>query len=368
MPRILPQAIRVGLATALTGPFRLAGQQALIGVQAWVDDTNRQGGIRLGAGGRQCPVRLTYYDDASIPARCEACMVRLIEQDQVDILLGPYASGLTRRAAAVAQRYGRVLWNHGGSSDAIFAAGNAWVVGILTPASHYFHGVIAAVRQRHPEATRLAVVHTTVGTFAREVAGGAQQYGQHHGFPAVHAYQYPAATHDFTPLLQQLARDNIEVLLGVGRMEDDIRLAVQLRQAGLPLLAVGLIATPMTVFHDTLGPAADGFLGPSQWEPALVRLPVYGPTPQEVIASLRPRAPGGIDYPMAQAYAGGLVAQRCIELAGSLAPTALRQAANALDFTTFYGRFQIDPATGRQQGHVMPVVQWQQGRKVIIWP
>jgi branched-chain amino acid transport system substrate-binding protein len=241
-------------------------------------------------------------------------------------------------------------------------------VGLLTPASHYFHGVIAAIRQRHPAAARLAVVHTTAGTFATEVACGAQQYGQQHGFAAVRSYQYPAETRDFMPLLHQIGQDNSEVLLGVGRMEDDIRLAVQLRQAGLPLTAVGLIATPMAVFRDTLGPAADGFLGPSQWEPGLVRRPGYGPTPQEVIASLQARASGGIDYPMAQAYAGGLVAQRCIELAGSLAPAALRQAANALDFTTFYGRFRIDPATGRQQGHIMPVIQWQQGRKVIIWP
>jgi branched-chain amino acid transport system substrate-binding protein len=39
-----------------------------------------------------------------------------------------------------------------------------------------------------------------------------------------------------------------------------------------------------------------------------------------------------------------------------------------LDFTTFYGRYRIDPRTGRQLGHRMPVVQWQGGRKVVIWP
>ena len=80
------------------------------------------------------------------------------------------------------------------------------------------------------------------------------------------------------------------------------------------------------------------------------------------------RCPEGVDYPMVQAYAGGLVAQRCLEIAGTLDQHALRQVASTLDFTTFYGRYRIDPGTGRQLGHRMPVVQWQGGRKVVIWP
>src|SRR5262249_29043916 len=76
----------------------------------------------------------------------------------------------------------------------------------------------------------------------------------------------------------------------------------------------------------------------------------------------------GVDYPMAQAYAGGLVAQRCIEIAGTLDQRALRQVASTLDFTTFYGRYRIEPRTGRQLGHRMPVIQWQGDRKVVVWP
>ena len=51
---------------------------------------------------------------------------------------------------------------------------------------------------------------------------------------------------------------------------------------------------------------------------------------------------------MAQAYAAGLVAQRCVEQAGTLEDQVLRETAGKLDFSTFYGRFRIDPITGRQ--------------------
>ena len=47
---------------------------------------------------------------------------------------------------------------------------------------------------------------------------------------------------------------------------------------------------------------------------------------------------------------------------------ALRDAANALDLTTLYGRFRLDPRTGRQVGHGMVVAQWQAGQKQIVWP
>ncbi len=46
----------------------------------------------------------------------------------------------------------------------------------------------------------------------------------------------------------------------------------------------------------------------------------------------------------------------------------LREAALALDFTTFYGRFRVESPTGRQTGHTMPVVQWRSGKKTVVWP
>ena len=39
-----------------------------------------------------------------------------------------------------------------------------------------------------------------------------------------------------------------------------------------------------------------------------------------------------------------------------------------LDFTTFYGRFKLDPASGRQIGHAMVVVQWEGDEKLVVWP
>ena len=74
-----------------------------------------------------------------------------------------------------------------------------------------------------------------------------------------------------------------------------------------------------------------------------------------------------VDYPMAQAFAAGLVAGRCAAEAGSFDAEDLRTAAGELDFTTFYGRFRIDES-GRQVGRSVALVQRQDGRKVVVWP
>lgn len=359
--------ISVGMTAALTGRYSLPGRQALVGAQAWVEDTNRAGGIWVQERGARLPLRLLYEDDASDAERCAALTERLITAEQVDIVLGPYSSGLALRAAEVANRYQRVLWNHGGASEAIYTRGFAWVVGILSPPRTYFSSLLDYVWHAQPWARRVAIVHSTAGAFPRDVAAGAAWYCQQHGCEPLHMLPYAAGTVDFTPLLTRLAALAPAVVLSVGRIEDDLRFAAQYVQQRLTASAVGLIATPLALFYATLGDAAGAFLGPSQWEPGVATRPDYGPSSQEVLGRLSARHPSGVDYPMAQAYAGGLVVQRCIEVAGTVDQLALRQVAGRLDFTTFYGRYCIDPTTGRQVGHRMPVVQWQEGRKVVVW-
>jgi branched-chain amino acid transport system substrate-binding protein len=358
--------IRVGMTASLSGRYAPQGQQALIGIQTWTADTNRRGGIQVGE--RTLPVHLIFADDASDAAQCGTLTERLITIDQVDILLGPYSSGLALRAASVANHYQHVLWNHGGALETPSAPDPGWVIGLLTPAPRYFVGVIDLVRQTSPAAPCLAMIYSTAGAFPQAVAAGAAQHSRAQGFETVLMYPYPARTTDFTPLLAQLENDPPHLLLSVGRIEDDLLFARQYVHSPLRAGAVGLIATPLTLFRDTLGDAAGLFLGPSQWEPGMVSKPDYGPTAAEVCQRLTAYTPRGVDYPMAQAYAGGLVAQRCVEAAGTLEQHALRQAAYRLDFTTFYGQHRLDPGTGRQIGHHMPVVQWQENRKVILWP
>ena len=182
--------------------------------------------------------------------------------------------------------------------------------------------------------------------------------------------EYDAAKPDWNAIVTEVAEADPDLLVGVGRIDNDVALARRLARSRVSMGAVAVVAAGIKRFRDELGVHAEGFLGPSQWEPGSAEPVSFGPTEQAVLEALRRHLGEDqpVDYPMVQSYAAGLVAQRCVEEAGSLDPKEVRGAAGKLEFTTFYGRFRIDSATGRQVGRSVMLVQWQGERKVVVWP
>lgn len=361
-------AITVGAALSLSGRFAIQGQQAQRGLTLWAADTNVAGGIYVADRSAHLPVELLIFDDASRSAQAVAASEHLIGADRVDLLVGPYSSVLTLAVAPVAERHRKVLWNHGGSTDAVTSQGLRYLVNLLSPASHYFTGVLDMARELDPAATRVALLHGVRGTFPQAVIGGAETYARQQGLQIVCKAPYPPLESDFTSLAAQVAALHPDIILGVGQTEADLAFARQLTQQRSTAVVIGLVAAPIALFPQTLGADAHGMVGPSQWEPGVRYTPELGPTPVGFTAHFRHQFQVDPDYVAAQAYAIGLVIQRCIELTGTLRDESLLEAARILDLTTFYGNFKLDRATGAQIGHRLVVVQWQHGAKRIVWP
>ena len=369
--------IKAGISASLSGQFHTQGRQALAGLRAWVEDVNRTGGIRVGQRRRQ--VELVHCNDQSLAAGAKEATRRLIAKDRVDLVFGPYSSGLAGAAAAVTAEHQQVLWNQGGA-DAMYRPDRR-IVGILTGARHYLMPLPRLVRMANPTASAFAIVRCSAGAFPKLVSEGMQAEALRQGFTQVICREFSPGHLDFSQLSGDVTRANPALLLVVGRIRHDILIARDLvsrwQRATRPA-ATAVVAAGIDRFQAELGADAEGFIAPSQWEPpapeAVEQMPdtYFGPDPLQVMESLgrASEAAGGLpaDYPMAQAYAAGLVAERCVLEAGNLDPAELWQVAGTLEFHTFFGRFKIDPLTGRQVGHSMPLVQWQQGRKVVIWP
>ena len=362
------EPLRVGMVASLSGQFRAQGRQALEGAAAWARDVNAEGGIYVRALGRKLRVQLRFYNDESVARLARAMSEKLILEDQVNLLLGPYSSVLTLAVAPIAERHHRVLWNHGGASDQIYRQGYRWVVSVLAPASRYHVGVIDLIRERDPAARRVAVLRSSKGSFPEEVVSGVERYAVRQGLEVVFRGSYDPGSTDFSPLLEELQGHAPDLILGAGRIQDELLLARQIVERKVSAKAVALVVAGIAEFGEALGPSAEGFMGPSQWEAAAQHPVDYGPSAGDLAARSELFRPAGADYAAAQAYAAGLVAQRCVEEAGTMENSALREVAERLDFTTFYGRFKLDPETGEQVGCSVVIVQWQHGRKVVVWP
>ena len=378
--------IKVAIPVSLSGAFSLQGRQALAGLRAWTESANRRGGVRVG--GQLRPVQLIWRDDRSRRDGVQAATQRLIAEDGADILIGPYSAVLSLAAAEVSRRHRKLLWNQGGASAEIYRRGNPWVVGLLTPADEYLAGLLPAVRQASPAAATLAIVRAATGAFPPEVCSGVERAAAALGFRCVLRREFDARNPEAANLAAAVRQAAPDILVAVGRLENDLLLARRLMETDARPPFAALVAAGVQRFQDELGAAAEGFIGPSQWEPpgpAPERvgdpgrdgddsIPYCGPTAAAALAELRragdaaPAGPLPVDYPMAQAYAAGVIVERCLQAAGTAADAALRETAAGLDFRTFYGRFRIDPATGRTVGRQMLLVQWQGGRKVVVWP
>ena len=93
--------VYLGAAVSLTGKYTTAGEHTRRGYDLTVKTINDAGGISVS--GKTYRLEIIYYDDESTPARGAQLAERLINQDGVEFMLGPYSSGLTKAIAPVTE-------------------------------------------------------------------------------------------------------------------------------------------------------------------------------------------------------------------------------------------------------------------------
>jgi branched-chain amino acid transport system substrate-binding protein len=364
MQRGAKEDIAVGVSISSTGKYATQGRDAFNGIRLWVKETNRQGGIYLG---KSRPLRLIHYDDHSESGRAVANVDRLLRQDQVDILLGPYSSGLTMAVTPIAEEHGKVLWNHGGSADALFERGWRWLVSVPSPASHYLRGLPALLRNSYGQLNRIAVLQAQKSSFAAAVVSGLESTARAERFE-LFRISFVSRYDGGAGAVQEALLTHPEVITSVGTFQDDIQVVRNRNLFSPPVKSLAAVAAGVNSFYRDVGELAEGVIGPTQWEARIADSSLEGPDSQRFIAKFVGEFGEVPDYTAAQSYAAGIVVLKCIEGAGSLADEELRRVAGELDFRTFYGRFRIDPLTGRQIGHQVLLTQWLGGERRIIWP
>ncbi len=358
--------IKIGLSISLTGNYSIQGVESLEGIKLWLQETNSRGGIFVRELGATFPIELIYYDDESSVEKCSSNVEKLIKEDNVYILLGPYSSSLALAACEVAEKHNKTLWNHGGSTDEILERYFTCVINAITPASNYSYGIIDAIRQIDPDAKKIATFGAQNSGFSTRVTNGAKFYAQSLGFD-IREYKFISGTKDFSAHLNDLVSYEPDLILGMGRAEDDLALAEFLFESKIYSKAAGFIVASIKLFKDKFGDNVDGILSASQWERGLQIVPDIGPTSEGFSAKFENIYGKEPDYVAAQGYNIGIIIEKCIQEAGTLDDLTLRRVAKSVDFKTFYGTFKTD-TNGNQRGHEMVVVQWQEGGKVIVYP
>jgi branched-chain amino acid transport system substrate-binding protein len=348
-----PEPIVIGTTQSLTDHFQEFGTEQLRGLQMWVADVNSRGQL-LGR-----PVELKYYDDGSRDDGTLEGFTRLIEQDGVDFLIGPYSSSLTLAASKVAEEHNMPMVATAASSEEIWSRGLKNIFGVDTPAGSYVKDVCAVCQT---DASTAALLYADT-EFGRETAAGARRNAEFNGLEFLVDESYPPEQRDFSDLALRLKNANPDVIMGVTSLEDSIAMVRAIRAANVrPKMLAFTVGPALREFGEQLGGDAEGVVGVVQWLPGV---PVPGA--QDFSYRYRQRYGNNPGVHAVIGYSAGQILEAAIRLAGSTDPKAVREQLRTMFFRSLLGKYQVDE-TGRQIGKRNYVMQWQDNRRRLVSP
>jgi branched-chain amino acid transport system substrate-binding protein len=373
----------IGYTASLTGSLEVSAGRQSKGLQLWMKQLNDAGGITL-SDGTIVKFDAATYDDESNKERVQELYTRLATEDNADLLISPYSSGLTAAASVIAEQYGKVMITTGAAADSNYKQGYTQVFQIYTAASRYLTGAIDLLKMLDPSVKKLAIVHEDA-TFATSVVEAAKEYAESLGYEIVIFEGYAPDTADFGPFINKIQATGAEAILGGGHLRDGSTFARQVYEKDTDIKLFTLLVAPPEPDFAELGEAAYAVIGPSQWEPLAAFTPEsakeaglewFGLLSDEFVETYEAAYNEEPSYHSGGGYAAGLVLQKAIIDAGSTDPAAIKSALDDMNILTFFGQTKFDTSEeshGLQIGHSMVYIQWQRDAdgnllKQVVWP
>jgi branched-chain amino acid transport system substrate-binding protein len=363
-PESCAGTIVFGAAVSETGRFSREGKDTRQGYGVWADWVNEEyGGINVG--GDHYLVELIQYDDEGDADTAANLVEKLITEDEVDFLLGPYSSGLTMGTSAIAEKYGVLMVEGNGASETIFERGFKNIFAVLTPAGNYTQTAIKALADAGAETMVIAYEDTA---FPTSVGAGAVRWAAEYGIDVLAEETYPLNVADVSAIMTKFRDLDPDIFVGGGHFNDALLFIRGAKDVGWTPKGMVLTVGPSNpTFAEEVGVDANYILGPTQWEASMSWSDEWFGTAAEFAAKYEAKWGEKPSYQAAESTATGLALHLAIELAASLDTDAVRQALYDLDVNTFYGPINFDD-TGKNAGKPMGAIQILDGVTQVVAP
>ena len=374
------EPIVVGSTLSLTGAFAATGVIHQIAGEQFVEQLNASGGL-LGR-----PVEWMVLDDESDQANVATLYERLITQEEVDLIIGPYATPNIISAMAVAERNGFVMPQH----TAVLAPAMAydcqfpaWSIG-FTPNEIVPNQLFDAFDSLDNPPSSVAIV-TNQGGSTDFISHGspdddddpsAVTIAEDRGLEVVADISYPPppGTPDWAAIAAQLRDANPDAIMMNSLGVEPVALLEAMEQLDYqPPLMFSLFPAPGPLLG--LGDLSDGLLSVSMFEPNEPILEERGDEVREIVETFQASAEAAdVPYTVFETQATGswtaweiLVAG--VEAAGDLDQQAICDALHESGAdTTFHGQLDFDPEQNNFWETTQGIKQIQDGDWVMVWP
>jgi len=360
-----PEVVKIGASVSLSGNLARFGNMVKSGYELWAEQVNAQGGIDVG--GKKLPVEIVYYDDQSDNQTSVKLTEKLITEDKVQFLLGPFGSGPTFATTAIAEKYNIITMATLANATNIYDRGFQNVFAVLAPATRIFASFIDMLAAQNPRPAKVAIIYPN-DNFPAAVAKGAEAYAKAKGFEVAYIEEYPKGVKDLSSTILKIKNSGAEVLMGSGYLEEAILTVRQLNEQKVNLKAIGFTTGPeLKDFTDNLGEDADNICGVSWWMPQMNYSDDLFGSASDYADLYAEKYGEGLSYQAAGASQGGLLLQMAIEKAGSLDTDKVREALRSYSGSTFWGPTKWD-STGQNMAGATVTFQIQNGVIKTVFP
>lgn len=384
--------IKIGVIYDLTGPFAGAGSELqYTGAKIMMDYFIKKGGVE----GYQ--IEPIYADSQSKPDVAINEAVRLVEKENVDMLLGFYSSAQCVPVAARVEQLKKFMWITTCISTAVLEGRHLKYVfrpqtsGQLygKQATDFIANYSKEKFGKDPKDLRVAIIHED-GAYGVDVAKGDELGAKKHGFNVVLKEGYSISAPDLSALVTKLKRARPDVVFHTGYNPDITLLLRQAREQGLKFGALVGQGAGYGVYEklkESLGPDANYLFNIDPISIWLTNEKTLDPKLPPIIKYIGEEfdkvKPG---VAIRSAHVGMAasntylfmteVLPRAIKKYGGIDAEALRKAALELDLPeggTMLGfgvKFegQDDPIAGQNDRAFPVIIQYVDDKPYVVWP
>lgn len=343
----------IGASVSLSGSYAASGKYALEGYQLWVDDVNARGGM-LGR-----PVKLVYYDDKSDPNTGVQLYEKLITDDKVDLIVGPYSSAVTSATSTVAEKHKMVMIAPEAADSKIYGRGYKYNFQGQTQAGYYMVGALA-IGKAHGYKTLAMLAEDTA--FPKAVSAEVSKIAGEYGIKIVFSETYPKGASDYSALLTKVKQLAPDMVFANSYLPDAQGIIRQCREIGVDAKLFAVAVGAAEPEFGNLGTTANYVFGATQWAANLANK-----GNERFVKAYQQKFGRAPDYHSAANYATMEVLEAVVKQVGAIDQPRIAAAISKLQLDTVYGKFKVD-ARGIQTGFRSALLQWQDGKQVVVWP
>ncbi|REK49468.1 MAG: amino acid ABC transporter substrate-binding protein [Proteobacteria bacterium] len=339
--KVVGDKIILGSAISLTGKYSSNGVHTQNGYNMAVDRINSMGGIKVG--GKTYKFEIIYYDDESNPKRAAQLAERLISQDGVEFMLGPYSSGLTKAIAPVTEKYGVPMVEANGASRSLFTKGYKYLFAVLAPANLYLDVAIdLAVEKNGGKPVKIAQAFEQ-DAFSQDVRLGILEAAERTGSKIIIDDKLPKELNDMAATLAKVKTVKPDVLVVSGHTKGALTAIRQIAEMKVDVPMLAMTHCDAAKLSKQHGKNSEFALCASQWHKSLTYKDDFFGNGMKYAADFQKEFGYDPPYQSAESSAALLVFKDAFERANSFDKKKVRDALADTNMQTFYGNIKFAP-------------------------